>query len=83
MELAPSDLEDGFLDELLKTRTKECLYRFLDSQRDLFFSQVDQLQDIVVYQCKVTGVNPLSQEMVTVYSIFYSIGIREKNKIQY
>ncbi|CAN0899000.1 Homeobox protein LUMINIDEPENDENS [Linum grandiflorum] len=37
--------------------------RFMDSQKDLFHSQVDQLQRIVVTQCKLTGVNPLSQEM--------------------
>ncbi|KAL4038800.1 hypothetical protein IC575_002429 [Cucumis melo] len=37
--------------------------KFLDSQKDLFRSQVDQLQSIVVTQCKLTGVNPLSQEM--------------------
>lgn len=38
--------------------------RFMDSQRELFHSQIDQLQKIVVTQCKLTGVNPLSQEMV-------------------
>lgn len=37
--------------------------RFVDSQRELFHSQIDQLQKIVVTQCKLTGVNPLSQEM--------------------
>ncbi|XP_052196130.1 homeobox protein LUMINIDEPENDENS [Diospyros lotus] len=35
----------------------------LHSQMELFRSQVDQLQNIVVTQCKLTGVNPLSQEM--------------------
>jgi hypothetical protein len=38
--------------------------RFVDSQRELIHSQIDQLQKIVVTQCKLTGVNPLSQEMV-------------------
>ncbi|PIA44474.1 hypothetical protein AQUCO_01700223v1 [Aquilegia coerulea] len=37
--------------------------KFLDSQKDLFHSQVDQLQNIVVTQCRLTGANPLSQEM--------------------
>lgn len=37
--------------------------KFLDSQEELFHSQVDQLHSIVVTQCKLTGVNPLSQEM--------------------
>jgi hypothetical protein len=35
----------------------------LDSQKVLFHSQIDQLQDVVVAQCKLTGVNPLAQEM--------------------
>ncbi|KAK3041464.1 hypothetical protein RJ639_000441 [Escallonia herrerae] len=35
----------------------------LDSQTELFRTQIDQLQNIVVSQCKLTGVNPLSQEM--------------------
>ncbi|XP_028085274.1 homeobox protein LUMINIDEPENDENS isoform X1 [Camellia sinensis] len=35
----------------------------LDSQQELFHSQIDQLQNIVFIQCKLTGVNPLSQEM--------------------
>ncbi|CAA7388578.1 unnamed protein product [Spirodela intermedia] len=62
MELVPRNLEDG-LEELQTFKSKECLDRFLDAQRDLFRCQVDQLQKIVIYQCKVTGVNPLSQEM--------------------
>lgn len=37
--------------------------RFVDSQRELFHNQIDDLQRIVVTQCKLTGVNPLSQEM--------------------
>ncbi|KAB2616243.1 homeobox protein LUMINIDEPENDENS-like [Pyrus ussuriensis x Pyrus communis] len=41
----------------------ESLGKFLDSQRELFHSQIDQLQRIVGTQCKLTGVNPLSQEM--------------------
>lgn len=60
------NLEDG-LEELQTFKSKECLDRFLDAQRDLFRSQVDQLQKIVIHQCKVTGVNPLSQEMVGVF----------------
>lgn len=38
--------------------------RFVNSQRELFHNQIDDLQRIVVTQCKLTGVNPLSQEMV-------------------
>ncbi|KAM2206139.1 hypothetical protein ACFX1S_025558 [Malus domestica] len=41
----------------------ESFGKFLDSQRELFHSQINQLQRIVGTQCKLTGVNPLSQEM--------------------
>ncbi|CAJ1878956.1 unnamed protein product [Sphenostylis stenocarpa] len=41
----------------------ESFQKFLLSQRDLFHNQIDQFQEIVVTQCKLTGVNPLSQEM--------------------
>ncbi|KAJ8543310.1 hypothetical protein K7X08_005833 [Anisodus acutangulus] len=34
-----------------------------DSQKELFRSQIDQLENIVLHQCNLTGVNPLSQEM--------------------
>ncbi|KAG9444791.1 hypothetical protein H6P81_016131 [Aristolochia fimbriata] len=44
-------------------RSVESFHHFLESQRDLFRSQIDQLEKIVVTQCKLTGVNPLSQEM--------------------
>ncbi|RYR52088.1 hypothetical protein Ahy_A06g027018 isoform C [Arachis hypogaea] len=53
---------DDFL-ELPIGNSAESLQRFLASQRDLFHSQIDQFQEIVVTQCKLTGVNPLSQEM--------------------
>ncbi|EOX94988.1 hypothetical protein QUC31_004795 [Theobroma cacao] len=43
--------------------TVESLQNFIDLQRELFHSQIDQLQNIVVTQCKLTGVNPLAQEM--------------------
>lgn len=42
----------------------ESFQKFLVSQKELFHSQIDQFQEIVVTQCKLTGVNPLSQEMV-------------------
>ncbi|KAL6500364.1 hypothetical protein OROHE_025730 [Orobanche hederae] len=35
----------------------------LESQKDLFENQIEKLQQIVATQCKLTGVNPLSQEM--------------------
>lgn len=42
----------------------ESLQTLLVSQRDLFHGQIDQFQKIVVTQCKLAGINPLSQEMV-------------------
>ncbi|KAL8149044.1 hypothetical protein AgCh_006159 [Apium graveolens] len=35
----------------------------IDSQKELIQSQIEHLQNLVVAQCKLTGVNPLSQEM--------------------
>ncbi|MQL71969.1 hypothetical protein Taro_004284 [Colocasia esculenta] len=62
MDLVPEPLEDT-LTELQIVNSTECLHQVLDAQRALFHSQIDQLQRIVVTQCKLTGVNPLSQEM--------------------
>ncbi|KAE8660617.1 Homeobox protein LUMINIDEPENDENS [Hibiscus syriacus] len=43
--------------------TVESIQKFIDIQRELFHSQIDQLQNVVVTQCKLTSVNPLAQEM--------------------
>ncbi|KAK6937421.1 hypothetical protein RJ641_030929 [Dillenia turbinata] len=43
--------------------TKGSFQKVLDSQRELFHYQIGQLQTLVLTQCKLTGVNPLSQEM--------------------
>ncbi|XP_065861299.1 homeobox protein LUMINIDEPENDENS [Euphorbia lathyris] len=51
------------LEEIEIGSSLESFTEFLDSQKDLFHGQIDQLQRIVVTQCKLTGVNPLSQEM--------------------
>ncbi|XVF72565.1 hypothetical protein PTKIN_Ptkin12aG0131500 [Pterospermum kingtungense] len=51
------------LAELEIGSTVESLQKFIDIQRELFHSQIDQLQNVVVTQCKLTGVNPLAQEM--------------------
>lgn len=53
----------------------ESFQKFLLSQRDLFHSQIDQFQEIVVTQCKLTGVNPLSQEMVRSQAISSLFGL--------
>ncbi|KAL5060512.1 hypothetical protein RYX36_032116 [Vicia faba] len=57
------ELWNGDLSELEVGSSVESFQRFLVSQRELLHSQIDQFQEIVVTQCKLTGVNPLSQEM--------------------
>ncbi|KAJ7977523.1 Homeobox protein LUMINIDEPENDENS [Quillaja saponaria] len=56
----------------------ESTQKFLDSQRELFHNQIDQLQKIVIKQCKLTGVNPLSQEMAA-GSLSIKIGKRPRD----
>ncbi|KAH1108057.1 hypothetical protein J1N35_011825 [Gossypium stocksii] len=51
------------LAELEIGSTVESIQKFIDIQRELFHSQIDQLENVVVTQCKLTGVNPLAQEM--------------------
>uniref|UniRef100_A0A7N0ZQS3 Homeobox domain-containing protein n=3 Tax=Kalanchoe fedtschenkoi TaxID=63787 RepID=A0A7N0ZQS3_KALFE len=41
----------------------ESFQKSLESQKDLFHSQLVEMQRIVSTQCEFTGVNPLSQEM--------------------
>ncbi|KAF4364514.1 hypothetical protein F8388_007091 [Cannabis sativa] len=61
-------LKEDFLEIQIGT-SADSLAKSLDSQRELFHSQVDQLQRIVVTQCKLTGANPLSQEMNCTFGI--------------
>lgn len=65
--------------ELEIGRSVESFQKFLASQKELFHSQIDQFQDIVVTQCKLTGVNPLSQEMVLSLSLYLSTVHRISN----
>ncbi|KAG0453627.1 hypothetical protein HPP92_024931 [Vanilla planifolia] len=62
MALVPASMESSFA-ELGMDGSVEALSPLLDAQRQLFHDQVDQLQRLVVTQCKLTGVNPLAQEM--------------------
>ncbi|ERN16982.1 hypothetical protein AMTR_s00057p00206030 [Amborella trichopoda] len=41
----------------------ESFERCLESQKELFHYQIEQLEKIVASQCKLTGANPLSNEM--------------------
>eukprot|EP00252_Welwitschia_mirabilis_P026467 TRINITY_DN8696_c0_g1_i1.p1 TRINITY_DN8696_c0_g1~~TRINITY_DN8696_c0_g1_i1.p1 ORF type:complete len:1187 (-),score=265.59 TRINITY_DN8696_c0_g1_i1:419-3979(-) len=43
--------------------SKALMQTLLHSQRELLFSQLDEFQRIVIAQCRLTGINPLSQEM--------------------
>ncbi|KAJ6674906.1 HOMEOBOX PROTEIN LUMINIDEPENDENS [Salix viminalis] len=58
----------------------ESFQKFLDSQRELFHNQTDHLQRIVVTQCKLTGVNLLSQEMAA-GALSIKIGKRPRDLI--
>ncbi|XP_025888793.2 homeobox protein LUMINIDEPENDENS-like isoform X1 [Solanum lycopersicum] len=49
--------------QLALTSPTPPLSSLLDSQKELLNSQIHQLQNIVVQQCNLTGINPLSQEM--------------------
>ncbi|CAN4091484.1 unnamed protein product [Withania somnifera] len=49
--------------QLALTRPTTSFNSLFDSQKEILRSQIDQLQNIVLYQCNLTGVNPLSQEM--------------------
>ncbi|KAJ4828497.1 hypothetical protein Tsubulata_012461 [Turnera subulata] len=52
------------LEEVEIGSSAESFRKFLESQKELFHSQIDQLQRLVVTQCNLTGANPLSQEMI-------------------
>ncbi|XP_077224732.1 homeodomain-like superfamily protein isoform X2 [Tasmannia lanceolata] len=62
MDITKLNLTSSFMELDIGT-SSESFQRFLDSQKEVFHSQIDQLQKIVITQCKLTGVNPLSQEM--------------------
>lgn len=56
-------LANGNQLELVVSNSATSLQDLLDSQTDLFRGQIDELENIVLTQCQLTGVNPLSQEM--------------------
>ncbi|XP_020580632.1 homeobox protein LUMINIDEPENDENS [Phalaenopsis equestris] len=62
MALVPARTDNYFLD-LEMDGSVESIGRLLDLQKKLFHSQIEQLQRLVTNQCKLTGINPLSQEM--------------------
>ncbi|XP_020086122.1 homeobox protein LUMINIDEPENDENS [Ananas comosus] len=56
----------------------ESLAGILHAQRELFHSQVEELQRLVVAQCKLTGVNPLAQEMAA-GALYIKIGKKPRD----
>ncbi|CAN8308647.1 unnamed protein product [Cochlearia groenlandica] len=54
---------EDFSEDIGIENSMESLTKLLDSQKQIFHKQIHQLGDIVVKQCKLTGVNPLAQEM--------------------
>ncbi|KZV35892.1 Homeodomain-like superfamily protein [Dorcoceras hygrometricum] len=55
--------KDDQLELVLSKRSATSYLELLEAQNDLFHSQIGKLQNIVATQCKLTGINPLSQEM--------------------
>ncbi|KAL1542661.1 homeobox protein LUMINIDEPENDENS [Salvia divinorum] len=55
--------KDTQLMEVAASPASTSYQALLDEQKDLFQNQIEKLQQIVATQCKLTGVNPLSQEM--------------------
>ncbi|GLU07426.1 hypothetical protein SLE2022_243860 [Rubroshorea leprosula] len=51
------------LEEVEIGSSVDSIQNLLESQRELFHSQTDQLRNVVVKLCQLTGVNPLAQEM--------------------
>ncbi|CAI9105345.1 OLC1v1004251C1 [Oldenlandia corymbosa var. corymbosa] len=49
--------------ELVVSNSSSPIQDLLISQKELFRSQIEELENIVLTQCNLTGVNPLSQEM--------------------
>ncbi|XP_073284728.1 homeobox protein LUMINIDEPENDENS-like isoform X2 [Primulina huaijiensis] len=51
------------LELIVSKRAATSYQELLEAQNDLFKTQIGKLQKIVLTQCKLTGINPLSQEM--------------------
>ncbi|KAG9156971.1 hypothetical protein Leryth_009023 [Lithospermum erythrorhizon] len=56
-------IEGAINKQLVVGSTTTSFGEMLESQRNVFSCQIEQLENIVINQCKLTGVNPLSQEM--------------------
>ncbi|GLJ46143.1 hypothetical protein SUGI_0972100 [Cryptomeria japonica] len=52
---------NGFVEVCL--RSENSLQCVMEAQRELLHNQIEELQKIVFVQCRLTGINPLAQEM--------------------
>ena len=57
--------------EIVIGSSLDSFQKAMESQKHIFHSQIDQLRSIVVVQCKLTGVYPLSQEMILFLFLYY------------
>lgn len=70
--MAASDVNQQ-LALVVSSNTTTSYEELLESQKALISKQICDLQTIVSKQCQLTGVNPLSQEMVRVNSLIVII----------
>lgn len=63
MELVPFKPSAGALVESSGGADGGSIPAMVAAQQETLHAQVDQLQRLVVAQCRLTGVNPLAQEM--------------------
>nr|CAB3475352.1 unnamed protein product [Digitaria exilis] len=63
MELVPFKPATGALAEVGSVAGAGSIPAMVAAQQEMLHEQVDQLQRLVVAQCRLTGVNPLAQEM--------------------
>jgi len=65
MELVPFKPAAGALVEAGSGTGAGSIPAMVAAQQQMLHEQADQLQRLVVAQCRLTGVNPLAQEMVS------------------
>ncbi|KAH9328467.1 hypothetical protein KI387_000575, partial [Taxus chinensis] len=60
-QLKETEVFNGFVETEL--RNEKSLQGVMEAQRELLGKQIEELQKIVLLQCRLTGINPLAQEM--------------------
>ncbi|CAO2824495.1 unnamed protein product [Amaranthus hypochondriacus] len=66
--------------EIVIGSSMDSFQKTMESQKQLFHSQIDQLRSVVITQCKLTGINPLSQEMAA-GALSINIGKRPRDQL--